>query len=65
MKKLPAETTPKRYRPTLRLEEICAIAAVEGLTLSPDGLRRITSPKTPEQRRAEIIRVYQNMVTHP
>jgi hypothetical protein len=35
-----------------------AISAVEGLKLSPAGRERLKGPKSPDQRRAEVLRAY-------
>jgi hypothetical protein len=48
-----------RNAPTvLGRKTFAAISAVEGLKLSAAGRRRISSPLTPDQRRAEVLKAY-------
>jgi hypothetical protein len=38
-----------------------AISAVEGLTLSSDGRKRLSGASSPDQRRADVLRAYTDL----
>jgi hypothetical protein len=60
MRKLPTKTVPlnKAAASVLGLKKFAAISAVEGLKLSPKGLKRVSGAVSTDKRRADVIRAY-------
>ena len=47
--------------PILGLKRFAVISAVEGLTLTPKGRKRVASVASTEKRRADVLKAYVNL----